>query len=319
MCYSAQVEASFKKLQRMYPSDIDFESFESLFGQRLVDDKIKIARAVELNFTDPQTAVEKRIKELIDAHYAATESKVQQEIFRQKKRLADAERTLREKATKKALNEQRIATNKIASDVNRLKEFKRTTLEDRDMRIYPFEYVPIIVNEGAGNRIIAARYHCRPAGKPSSYDKRFDGLYTARRDSLQNFWKDQFGKCHAIMVISSFWENVKLHNYEHRSLKPEEVEKNLVLHFNPKPAVAMSVACLWSRWNSPGERSLTSFAAISDAPPPEIAAAGHDRVVIALKDTNVATWLLPDEQDAAALFKLLDDRQQIYFEHLRAA
>jgi putative SOS response-associated peptidase YedK len=319
MCYSAQVEASFKKLQRMYPSEIDFQSFESLFGQRLVDDKIKIARAVEFNFANPQTAVEKRIKDLIGAHYAATTSKVQQEIFKQKKRLADAERTLQEKTTKKALNDQRIATNKIAADVNRLKEFNRTTLEQRDMRIYPFEYVPIIVNEGAGNRIIAARYHCRPAGKPSNYDKRFDGLYTARRDSLQNFWKDQFGKRHAIMVITSFWENVKVHNYEHRPLKPEEVEKNLVLHFNPKPAVAMSIACLWSQWDSPGEPSLTSFAAISDDPPPEIAAAGHDRVVITLKESNVAAWLSPEGQDAVSLFKLLDDRQQLYFEHLRAA
>jgi hypothetical protein len=41
--------------------------------------------------------------------------------------------------------------------------------------------------------------------------------------------------------------------------------------------------------------------------------------VIALKESNVAAWLSPEGQDAVSLFKLLDDRQQLYFEHLRAA
>ena len=38
----------------------------------------------------------------------------------------------------------------------------------------------------------------------------------------------------------------------------------------------MYVACLWSHWQE-GNEELDSFAAITDEPPPEIAAAGHDR------------------------------------------
>jgi hypothetical protein len=66
-------------------------------------------------------------------------------------------------------------------------------------------------------------------------------------------------------------------------------ETNIVLHFNPEPETQMSVACLYSRW----DKSLVSFAAITDEPPPEIAAAGHDRVVITLKRENVSPWLNP--------------------------
>ncbi len=39
----------------------------------------------------------------------------------------------------------------------------------------------------------------------------------------------------------------------------------------------MPLACLWDRWSKEGEPDLYSFAAITDEPPPEVAAAGHDR------------------------------------------
>lgn len=39
------------------------------------------------------------------------------------------------------------------------------------------------------------------------------------------------------------------------------------------------VACLWTRTEIPGADGLWSFAAITAEPPPEVAAAGHDRCV----------------------------------------
>ena len=50
---------------------------------------------------------------------------------------------------------------------------------------------------------------------------------------------------------------------------------NLVLQFNPRPAVQMLVACLWDRWLGPNGDILESFAAVTDEPPAEIAATGH--------------------------------------------
>jgi hypothetical protein len=62
---------------------------------------------------------------------------------------------------------------------------------------------------------------------------------------------------------------------------------NVVLEFKPNPPHDVLVACLWSRWTAPGEPDLLSFAAITDEPPPEISAAGHDRCIIPIKPENV--------------------------------
>ena len=81
----------------------------------------------------------------------------------------------------------------------------------------------------------------------------------------------------------------------------------------------MLVACLWSRWSKEGEPDLLSFAAITDEPPAEVAAAGHDRCIIPLRSENVDAWLNPNPQDLAAQFAILDDRQRPYYEHRLAA
>ncbi len=49
-----------------------------------------------------------------------------------------------------------------------------------------------------------------------------------------------------------------------------------------------------------------SFAAITDEPPPEIAAAGHDRCIIPIKPENVDAWLNPDPSNLEAMYAILD-------------
>ena len=318
MCYSAMVEQRMKELERYFQARIEWSTFEALFGQRLIDSSIKIPKAVELNFLNPVLEVEQRIKLLIDQYHNIKETEWQQELFKQKKRLAEAERSLQSKQTKKALNDQRIATNKMDALLSRLNDLRRATFDNRDAPIFPFNYAPIVVNEGDGNKIILARYHCRQAGKPATIDRQFDGLYNARRDNLEKFWKGQFTKHHAIMLINSFWENVALHDYEHRELKLEEQPQNVVLHFNPNPPQLMAVACLWSHWEGKDNAPLNSFAAITDEPPPEIAAAGHDRVVITLKREYLQGWLATGN-DPATYYQMFDDRERPVFEHRRAA
>src|SRR5690606_25078389 len=94
--------------------------------------------------------------------------------------------------------------------------------------------------------------------------------------------------------VDSFFENVKLHILEHRELEPGEKPQNVVLQFTPEPAEPMLVACLWSHWTHPSEPTLRSFAIITDEPPPEVAAAGHDRCPINLKTENLEAWLTPE-------------------------
>jgi len=79
---------------------------------------------------------------------------------------------------------------------------------------------------------------------------------------------------------------------EGRELAPGEKEENVILEFRPQPTREMIVARLWSHWQE-GDKSLLSFAAVTDDPPAEIAAAGQDRCIIPIKPANVDAWLHP--------------------------
>jgi len=240
-------------------------------------------------------------------------------VFEQRTRLADAERTLQSRPTKAAANSQRIATDKIAWAMGKLSDLKRVVLNDSDSRIFPGHYAPVMVMENGKRVIKPMRYQCRPAGKPVFYDTRFPGTYNARRDSLEGFWKDLFGYSHGIAVVNAFFENVNQHRAEGRDLRDGEHVKNLILEFRPRPTQDMLVACLWSRWSAPGEPDLLSFAAITDEPPPEVSAAGHDRCIIPIRPENIDAWLSPDPKDLAAQYSILDDRARPYYEHRLAA
>jgi len=317
------VEQELKKAARMVGGEVDFSALEKLFAQRLEDDSIKIARGLEANFDSPASPVEERIKDWIDRHRARLRSGYETALFAQKKRLADAERTLATRQTKKALDDQRIATRKIAWNLAKLADLGRTEARDEDSRIFPMWYAPVVIQENARRLIRPMRYHCRPNGKPEDYDQRYDGLHNARRDNLEGFWKNVFGRHHALLIAKSFYENVALHDFERRPLREGEKPKNLILHFNPRAqasaAQPMLVACLWDLWQAPGKPDLYSFAAITDEPPQEIAATGHDRCIIPLEASAIDAWLDPAASDRTALAALLDRRERPYFEHRLAA
>jgi putative SOS response-associated peptidase YedK len=133
-------------------------------------------------------------------------------------------------------------------------------------------------------------------------------LNNARRDNLEKFWGEQFGSHHAIMVVESFFENVKVHAMQHRELKAGEKEQNVVLQFKPEPAQVMYVACLWSHWMDAKAPDLRGFAAITDEPPADVAAAGHDRCVISLRPEHVEAWLTPENRSRKELQEILSDR-----------
>jgi putative SOS response-associated peptidase YedK len=304
MCYSAQVEASYQRYVRETGAELDFEQFEEIFGMRINIPQLRIPRAVERWFDEPKSDPERRIKGLIDEYRATAITKYEKEVFAQRKRLADAERTLAVKITKAATESKRIATDKVETALRRLEMLKSTQPRSMDGRIFPQHYAPIVVQNGARRAIRLARYHCRPAGKPAFIDRQFPGLYNARRDNLEKFWKGQFGHSHALMLVSSFYENV------------EREGKNAVLHFVPRPADTMLIACLASEWVDPKDGSkLLSFAAITDEPPAEVAAAGHDRMIVNLKPEHVDAWLSPEGRLVEELQAILSDRQQPYYEH----
>ena len=319
MCYSAQVNADYKKYVQVFGAVMSIRDFYDTFWRRKEEGKLKIPKAMEDAFSDPQTDGEREIKGLIDAFKAEQATKFEQELFKQRKRLADAERALQTKTTKAATESQRIAGEKIDATMRRLADLRRTEARDSDSRIFPGYYAPVMVWEDGQRVIKPMRYQCRPAGKPASYDVKYPGTYNARRDNLEGFWKAQFGHTHGIMVVNAFYENVNRHKVEGRELADGEAVQNLVLEFRPRPTQDMLVACLWSKWTGPGEPDLLSFAAITDEPPEEVAAAGHDRCIVPIRPENIDAWLNPDPKNLAALHAILDDRERPCYEHRMAA
>ena len=319
MCYSARVQQHLRSLARRFGAEVDWPVFEQLFERRLQDVSLKVARSLERNFDAPATDVEQRIHAHIEAYRQTTATKWETDLFRQKKRLADAQRSLQGKETKKARDDQRIATSKIKDYVERLGTLRSTQPFEGDDRIFPRYFVPIVIREGGRLLIRPMRYQCRLAGKPATYDERYPGTYNARRDNLDGFWSDVYGAQHGVMVVSSFYENVATHVFEKRELAPDEKQKNLVLHFNPQPAAEMLIACLWSHWTHKTDPDLYSFAAVTDEPPPEAAATGHNRCIISIKPENIGEWLNPAGVSQARLEAILSDRQCPFYEHRIAA
>lgn len=319
MCFSAQVECDLQKLSKTFDAEVDEQAFAELLEERLSNRAIKISKALEANFLAPQSPIQERITANISQYKADEVSRLEAELFEQKKRLADAQRKLAVKETKAAREHQRISSNKIKWSLAKLSELRRDQLEDKDARIFPFMYAPVVVQQQGRTLIKPMRYHCRQASKPANYDRRFNGLYNARRDNLRKFWKPQFGHDHALLVMTSFYENVAKHDFEQRSLAEGEPEENLVLQFTPEPAIPMVVACLWSHWERDGEKSLDSFAAVTDEPPPEIAETGHDRCVIILDSQRAHEWLTPQGRPDAELDEIMDSRPQLVHRHALAA
>ena len=319
MCFSARLLQDLQALSRLLGIPVDTEAFKALFRQRMEGSGAKISRALEANFSDPQDTDAREIKSYIDQYRVAQATAWEQDLFKQKKRLADAQRSLKGKETKRAREDERIATNKIENFIDRLADLRRRDVLPKDDRIFPMTYAPIAVNDNGELWIRPMRYGCRLQGKPANYDHRFPGTYNARRDNLNGFWSQVYGSRHAVMVVQSFYENVPTHLYEGRELGPDEVEQNTVLYFQPQPAQPMIVACVWSPWSGKGEADLNSFAAVTDEPPPEIAATGHQRCIIALNENNVREWLSSTKVSKQRLDEILSEPAQRYYEHQIAA
>jgi|SRR5690606_30208928 len=310
MCYSAQVHAEFKKFVRATGSGMDLDSYIRVYwwgqGKDPGGRRPKVPRGVERDILEhgpPELA------DLIRRWDAWETEQLTREIFAQRRRVADAERALQARDTKKAREDVRIGGNKLAAAQRRLDSLKGRP-GDQDWRIYPGTYAPVIVADGGQRVARLMRYQCRPQGKPALYDRKFPGTYNARRDNLERFWQGQFGHTHGLLVADVFFENVE---------GPDG--NNRVLAFTPRTGEPMLIACLWSHWTDPQGREpeLYSFAAITDEPEPEVAAAGHDRTVINLRPAHVDAWLDPAGSNPAALHAIFDDRQHPYYEYREAA
>src|SRR5262245_24905508 len=187
MCYSAQIWSDYRKFVKAFGAELSIQDFVRLYWQRKHDGKTRIPKGVDAAFAQPHNEAEQSIRALIAEHDTMQASRFEQELFKQRKRLFDAERILLDRTTKKALDEKRIATDKIQWARGKLADLRRTELIGEDMRIFPGWYAPVMVMEHGQRVIRPMRYQCRLPGRPAEDDRKFPGTYNARRDNLEGF------------------------------------------------------------------------------------------------------------------------------------
>lgn len=183
MCFSAQVWADYRKYVRAYGAKISILEFVQLLERRHAGEKIVLPKGLTDAFkAAPQSEEEDRCRDLVLAYEEAEASRIEAELFKQRRRLADAERKLATKLTKGASEEQRIAGNLIARHLVKLADLKRTERKDRDDRVYSGNFCPVMVRDASGQLVVRPmRYQCWPAGMPAAFDKRYPGLYYEAR------------------------------------------------------------------------------------------------------------------------------------------
>ena len=313
------VKQRLKSLGLEYDARIDYDRFERFFSLRADGLKFVASKTLEGNFVEPETPQEVRIADSIENHRLDSIQKLEVEWGEAYERLGRANQKRELKVTKAIEKEKGIAERKIKKITEKLALLKSPASLESEARLFAFNWAPVIVCENGKRLIVPMRYHLRPKGADEDFDRKFPGCYNARLDNLQGFWKKQFGSKHALLVVTSFFENVKKHDYERRPLAPGEAEENMVLQFRPEGFDEMLVPCLWEEWQFPKGCGLGSFALITDDPPPEIAETGHNRCPIFLKREHVQMWLNPDRANVDELLKILKDCHRPFYRHLIAA
>jgi putative SOS response-associated peptidase YedK len=310
MCYSAQIWSDFKKYERI-GGELGIAAFVRLFWERRKsgDWVRKLPKGMRDAFAKPRNADEMELAKLVAEGNREAAEAVGAELQAQSLRLEKAEQVLASpKPTKKAANDQRIATDKISRARRDLDDLQRKELLPRDERMFPGTFAPVMIRQDGRKVIMPMRYQCRLPGWSEVVERKYPGTYNARRDKLGEAWRQLFGYNHGLMVVERFYEHV------------DRDGQDVVLEFVPQDHEPMLVACLWNR--SPGyggAPDLLSFAAITDEPPPEVAAAGHDRCIIQIRPEHVDAWLNPDPANLAAMQAILEDRPRPYYEHRLAA
>ncbi|WP_226661693.1 SOS response-associated peptidase family protein [Microbulbifer aggregans] len=177
-------------------------------------------------------------------------------------------------------------------------------------RVYPRYFCPVVVREERQTWLRPLRYTLRPAGSYTELSSKYQ-LFNARLDTIleKRTWKGLIGRRHGILPFTSFYEWV--------APKGKSVE----IQFMPQGKEIIWAPVLWDRWSSlGGELEFDSCSMITDEPPPEVAAAGHDRSPIFLAGDAVDQWLNPESQSPQEWKEFLSGhRDSVHYDHRMVA
>lgn len=179
-----------------------------------------------------------------------------------------------------------------------------------NLQIFPNYWAPIIVNNGNERIVLPMRYRLRPAGSADEIPAKYN-MFNARFDSLKRSqtWSKIFMKNHGLLIFTHFYEWVV----------DKHTKKKKLIRFNPKDKDLMWSPVLFDYVKDNDGSTLFSFALITNEPPSEVLAAGHDRCPIFLKEEHIDNWLRPHSSTIQAMEKILLDKPPVFFEHSDAA
>lgn len=311
MCYSAQERQAYKDYCNRFGAKMSIHDFVRLLRQREMSHEFDF----KLNIPDEM------VSGLID-HLGKSAAAKEIELMQRRWKVAEGRRlegalqdTIAELQQAEAkFNTKATKTNQKAFETKTRKAAKaKAALEHAgnvnrgDYRIYPYYFAPLIVEEDGQRVIVPARYRILPRSGvevPNSYN-----VFNSRRDSLTTArnWVPLFGKQHAIFPFENFFEWVE------RDAKAVEIK------FHPEGHDFMHAAALYEVYTHPELGPIRSFSMVTDEPPPEVAAAGHDRCPVFLQHNRIDRWLKPQGQSLQELDELLDHKEQTYYSHALAA
>lgn len=172
-----------------------------------------------------------------------------------------------------------------------------------DQRIFPGYFTWVMVHENGKRVFKRMRYRVRPRGSAEEIPTKYN-VFNARIDSLETrqTWQKLFTRQHGLFPFTRFFEWV------------EEHEKKKLVSFLPNGKDLMWAPCLWDYWENP-DKSLGfySFALITDDPPPEVAARGHDRCPIFLKEKYIDEWLDTSKKSREEWYSLLKNKEDVFY------
>jgi putative SOS response-associated peptidase YedK len=307
MCYSALIEADLRKLERQFGVKVDWTSFEEAFNIRAKYDQAMIPSGLDSYIIqNAETPLQKRLAKMAKTHYEDEIKKFSAKLKKYEQDVKDFEAKIKGGSKAKDL-EEKLAKRQATVQWHKEKiEYYQKIEESGAPRVFPNFYAPVIIKEDKDSWIRLMRYHlCPKNGKemnPFKYN-----LFNARRDRLldSRTWKPVFGKQHGIFPFHRFYESVA-----------DKDDKSKIIYFQPKDQEIMWSAAIFEESKIPFG-NLRSFAAITDEPPPEVAAAGHDRCPVFLAKENFEEWLTP-KASPQELVKLLGGVVPTYFEHKAA-
>lgn len=168
-------------------------------------------------------------------------------------------------------------------------------------RIFPKYSAPLLVRDADVRRILPMFFGFIPFFEKSEKPKMV--FHNARLESVSEkpSFKRAFRESRGIAPISAFFEYM-----------PVAGRKRL-MRVVPEDGALLHCAAIRSDWRAPGGESRMTFALITTTPPPEIAAAGHDRCPLFLNLEQIDAWLAPELRDARELHAIAQSAPRLRF------